>query len=60
MADIFFNVIETNIDDDEMWAFNPLVTNGLSHLYHLDESTFILEPSGVNFHFNSFLDKKIT
>ena len=21
-------------------AFNPLVTNGLSHCYHLDESTF--------------------
>ena len=24
------------------WQFNQLVTNGLSHPYHLDESTFIL------------------
>ena len=30
---------------------NPLVTNGLSHRYHLDESTFILGESGVIFMF---------
>ena len=33
------------------WQFNQLVTNGLSHLYHLDESTFILGAAGVTFHF---------
>ena len=30
---------------------NPLVTNGLSHPYHLDESTFIYRVIGSNFHF---------
>ena len=33
------------------WQFNQLVTNGLSHPYHLDESTFILGAAGVTFHF---------
>ena len=28
---------------------NPLVTNGLSHPYHLDESTSIFKASGVIF-----------
>ena len=27
------------------------MTNGLSHPYHLNESTFILEAAGVTFHF---------
>ena len=27
------------------------MTNGLSHPYHLDESTFILGAAGVTFHF---------
>ena len=31
-------------------AFVPYLTNGLSNLYHLDES-FILGASGVTFHF---------
>ena len=31
--------------------FNPLVTNELSHPYHLDESTFILGASVEIFHF---------
>ena len=31
--------------------FKPLVTNGLSNPYHLDESTFILGAMGVVFHF---------
>ena len=31
---------------------NPLVTNGLSHPYHLDESTLT-----VKFHFVSFFDE---
>ena len=30
---------------------NPLVTNGLSHPYHLDESIFILGALGLIFHF---------
>ena len=29
------------------WQFNQLVTNGLSHPYHLDKSTFILSAVGV-------------
>ena len=33
------------------WQFNQLVTNGLSHPYHLDKSTFILGAAGVTFHF---------
>ena len=33
------------------WQFNQLVTNGLSHPYHLDESPFILGAAGVTFHF---------
>ena len=33
------------------WQFNQLVTNGLSHPYHLDESTFILGAAGMTFHF---------
>ena len=33
------------------WQFNQLVMNGLSHPYHLDESTFILGAAGVTFHF---------
>ena len=33
------------------WQFNQLVTNGLSHPYHLDESTFILGAAGVTFSF---------
>ena len=36
---------------------NPLVTNGFSNPYHLDESTFILGASGVIFHFISFFDE---
>ena len=32
-------------------GINLLVTNGLSHSYHLDESIFILGESGVFFHF---------
>ena len=31
--------------------FNQLLTNGLSHPYHLDESTFILGAAGMTFHF---------
>ena len=36
---------------------NPLVTNGLSHRYHLDESTFILGAWEVIFIFASFFDE---
>ena len=31
--------------------FNPLVTNGLSHPYHLDESTFIVRGISSDFSF---------
>ena len=38
--------------------FNPLVTNGLSHCYHLDESTFIFRGIRSNFSFFiSFFDE---
>ena len=40
-----------------MKLFNPLVTNGISHPYDLDESTSILGASGVIFHFISFFDE---
>ena len=32
-------------------VFNPLVRNGLSHPYHLDESTFRFRDTGSNFLF---------
>ena len=38
-------------DIEKKICINPLVTNGLSHPYHLDESTFILGASGVILHF---------
>ena len=34
---------------DEEFLFNPYLTNGLSHHYQLDESTFILGVLGVIF-----------
>ena len=34
-----------------LYFINPLVTNGLSHHYHLDESTFILGEARVIFNF---------
>ena len=39
----------------ERYRFNPLVTNGVSHLYHLDEPIFILGASGVIFILFRFL-----
>ena len=42
---------------DDRDSFNPYVTNGLSHPYHLDESTFILGASGVVFHFYFIFDE---
>ena len=36
---------------------NPHVTNGLSHPYHLDQSTFILGALGVIFHFFTLFDE---
>ena len=38
-------------------TINPLVANGLSHPYHLDESIFILGASGVIFHFYFIFDE---
>ena len=32
-------------------TIKQLLTNGLSHSYHLDESTFVLGAAGVTFHF---------
>ena len=40
-------------------TFNPLVTNGLSHPYHFDESTFIFRGIGSNFSFLFHFSKKI-
>ena len=37
-----------------MPCFNPYLTNGFSHRYHLGESTFILGVSGVSFFFSLF------
>ena len=39
--------------------FNPLVTNELSHLYHLDESIFIFRSIGSNFSFLFHFSMKI-
>ena len=37
--------------------FNPYVTNGISHTYHLDESTFVFRASEVIFVFIAFFDE---
>ena len=34
-----------------LWVLNPLVTNGLSHHYHLDKSILIFRGIGSNFSF---------
>ena len=39
---------------------NPLVTNGLSHSYHLDGSTFNFRGIGSNFSFLFHFSMKIT
>ena len=36
---------------ETIFILNPLVVNGLSHPYHLDESTFIFRGVGSNFSF---------
>ena len=39
-------------------TYNPYVTNGLSHPYHLDESTFKIRGFRSDFYFfNSFFDE---
>ena len=42
-----------------MININPLVTNGLSHHYHLDESVFIFRGIGSNFSFLFHFSMKI-
>ena len=42
------------IPDIERFGLNPIVTNGLSYSYHLEESTFIIGASGVSFNFYFF------
>ena len=42
-----------------MLVFNPLVTNGLSHPYHLDEFTFIFRDIRSNFSFLFHFSMKI-
>ena len=44
---------------DSMEDFNPFVTNGLSHPYQLDESTFIFRGIGSNFSFLLHFSMKI-
>ena len=41
------------------YLFNPLVTNGISHPYHLDESTFIFRDTRSNFSFLFHFSMKI-
>ena len=44
---------------DSMEDVNPFVTNGLSHPYQLDESTFIFRGIGSNFSFLFHFSMKI-
>ena len=44
VTDSFFRYTETH-------SFNPFVTNGLSHSYHLDKSAFIFRGMGSGFSF---------
>ena len=44
---------------DKLLNFNPLVTNGLSHPYHLDEFTFNFRGIGSNFLFLFHFSMKI-
>ena len=50
----------THIDACKLLAaFNTLVTNGISHHSHLDESTFIFRVSGSDFSFLFHFSMKI-
>ena len=40
--------------------FNPLATNGLSHPYHLDESTFVFRALRVVFHLCFIFRRKLS
>ena len=40
-------------------SINPFVTNGLSHFYHLDESTFVFRGIKSNFSFLFHFPMKI-
>ena len=40
-----------NLNPETIFILNPLVTNGLSHPYHLDEFTFIFRGVMSNFSF---------
>ena len=46
------NLCQIKIDQVNASNFNPNVTNGLSHPYHLDKSTFIFRGIGSNFSFH--------
>ena len=39
-------------------SINPLVTNGISHVYQMDKSTFIFRGSGSDFSFLFHLSMK--
>ena len=54
MSNLQHGECQISITDDVRFpSINTFVTNGLSHPYHWDESTFILGASGVNRHFYS-------
>ena len=45
--------------EGEVCSFNPLVTNGLAHPYHMDEPTFILKGSRSKFSFEIIKTNRI-
>ena len=56
----FDNALYSWSCQEDMYAdVNPLVTNGFSHPYHLDESTFILRDVRSNFSYLFHFSMKI-
>ena len=54
----------TQADHDKQWSClsrpsNPLMTNGVLHLYHLDESTIMLRGIRSSFSFLFYFSMKI-
>ena len=55
-----FILLKSHTDDDNIYvSINPLVTNGLSHPNHLDESTFSLRGIRSDFSFLFHFSMKI-
>ena len=46
-----YNTEFQSVDECLINRFNPYLTNGFAHHYHLDESTFVFRGVGCDFYF---------